>query len=90
MSDIDLSEAVEAATDAVITVRDAHPRVATDADSYDVAEAAVKAALPHIERQVREQVAREIEAAAQKRIGEHTSPFIAGMVTAARLARGDS
>ena len=97
MSDIDLTEAVEAATSAVTYVRDAHPRVSTDADSYDVADAAITAALPHIERQVREQVADEITAAhafATPKQGSddadaYARGFLFGLVHARHIARGE-
>ena len=87
MSDIDLTEAVEAATSAVTYVRDAHPRVSTDADSYDVADAAITAALPHIERQVRERVAREIETASKTL--EYDDDEARVLHIAARIARGE-
>ena len=52
MSDIDLTEAVEA----VIGVYQGAPAVSTATVTRGLT-----AALPHIERQVREQIAREIE-----------------------------
>ena len=87
MSDIDLTEAVEAATSAVTYVRDAHPRVSTDADSYDVADAAITAALPHIARQVREQVADEIKTASKTL--EYDDDEARVLHIAARIARGE-
>ena len=89
MSDIDLTEAVEAAFDETLTER---CLVALDdrADSshiWTLLQEALTAALPHIARQVREQVAREIEAV------DPVEWALAGQsagADAARIARGDS
>lgn len=60
MADLDLTEALEAADDAW----DKAWRIG--ADEYDARTAAVRAAVPHIARQVREQAAAEIDAEANR------------------------
>lgn len=97
MSDIDLTEAARAIRAAQASHPEDQERLArwwdeglTSPEDVEIATRQALAALPHIERQIREQVAREIEAEAHRRRGEHTSSFVAGMVTAARIARGDS
>lgn len=61
MSDIDLSEAVEAAALASHAAWCDKPGHTYGVAEYDYAERLVTAAAPLIEAQVREQVAREIE-----------------------------
>lgn len=53
---IDLSAAITVAADVVMNVRDRYPRSSMDADSVEVADAAIRAAAPLIEAAVREQV----------------------------------
>lgn len=89
MSGIDLTEAVEAAA------RAAHDQCGCldegaplPAWAVEDTQAIITAALPHIERQVREQVAREIEAEAG-----HYLPGYPGrslLTRAASIARGES
>lgn len=64
----------------------------TGSDAEKIAKAAIDAALPGIERQVREQVAREIEAKAPLAYYPHESEYekYQGMKHAARIARGEA
>lgn len=89
MSDIDLTEAVDAALTATIP-----PHKPAVTWRRDIADPAVRAALPHIERQVREQVAREIEATPRSSWA-YQAPFVStwsdgfryAVWTAASIAR---
>lgn len=91
MSDIDLTQAVEAAARrfAVDVTRPAWDDLPATArmNMQKAMDPLITAALPHIERQVREQVAREIEAV------DPIEWALAGQsagADAARIARGDS
>ena len=100
MSDIDLTEAVEAGSD-ILQAQGFFPSPAV---RELVTRGIVTAALPHIQRQVREQVAREIETEAARRRRDadeyaaagggardpHQDSIRAGFSLAARIARGDS
>lgn len=89
-TDIDLTEAVERAARALWPYK----AVWEDVDEAERkvyrarAHAALTAALSHIERQVREQVAREIEDYADKKIDDYSMRWISGGA-AARIARGE-
>jgi len=109
MSDIDLAEAVEAAARDRAERQNGRGSWAT-ADGYvryawlEGVYREVNAAAPHIERQVREQVAREIETEAARRRRDadeyaaarggtrdpHQDSIRAGFSLAASIARGDS
>lgn len=88
MSDIDLTEAVEAAAraqhDGCGCIESGSP---VGVWAKKEALVALTAALPHIERQVREQVAREIEARLPD--ADSSSQRVA-LYAAASIARGDS
>lgn len=106
MSDIDLTEAIDAAYDATVLERVPVAYSGNEHTEYfeGLYRNAITAALPHIERQVREQVAREIEAEADRRRRDadetasarggtrdpHQDSIRAGFTFAARIARGDS
>ena len=86
MSDIDLTEAVEVGAAGVLN-RQVVSDKGQPLSARAYAHAAVTTALPHVERQVREQVAREIEAM------DPVEWALAGQsagADAARIARGDS
>lgn len=87
MSDIDLTEAMEAAARrfAVDVTRPAWDDLTATAriNMQKAMEPLIAAALPHIERQVRERVAQEIEADMN-----HNANRNATLATAARIARG--
>lgn len=95
VSDIDLTEAVRAAARALhddCGCIEARGEVRGWAKKE--AEAALHAALPLIERQVREQVAREIETRQaqmeQTTLTARSEGWINGLGNAARIARGES
>jgi len=90
MSDIDLTEAVDAAAAGVLN-RQVVSDKGQPLSARAYAHAAVTAALPHIARQVREQVAREIEAECSQVLTDDGSGRIesAALTHAARIARGD-
>lgn len=95
MSDIDLTEAVEAAYDETVLERTAVAYSGDESTEYFEAlfRNALTAALPHIERQVREQMAREIEAETIPVTSFHSLTQTAhnrAIEHAASIARGDS
>lgn len=98
MSDIDLTEAARAIRAAQASRADDQARLAkwwdeglTSPEDVEIATRQARAALPHIERLVREQVTREIEAM----FVHSTVPGEAEVIRevkaeAARIARGDN
>ena len=100
MTGIDLGEAVEAGSE-ILRAQGFFPSPAV---RELVTRGIVTAALPHIQRQVREQVAREIETEAARRRRDadeyaaarggtrdpHQDSIRAGFSLAASIARGDS
>lgn len=110
MGDIDLTEAARAIRAAQASRTDDQARLArwwdegfTSPEDVETVTRQARAALPHIERQVREQVAREIEAEAARRRRDadeyaaarggtrdpHQDSIRAGFSLAARIARGE-
>ena len=86
MSDIDLTEAVEVGAAGVLN-RQVVSDKGQPLSARAYAHAAVTAALPHIERQVRERVAREIETASKTL--EYDDDEARVLHIAARIARGE-
>ncbi|SFK32504.1 hypothetical protein [Cellulomonas sp. KH9] len=86
MSDIDLTEAVDAAAAGVLN-RQVVSDKGQPLSARAYAHAAVTAALPHIARQVREQVADEIKTASKTL--EYDDDEARVLHIAARIARGE-